>query len=183
MTLTEFSSAGAKVGVTSQIEAARGKELVVRNSRFLIGVTLSCTVLAAFMSACMVLVAMSQVFPVSALTSDRGWAAFRWMLSASAMGSMCPWLWNLGRAMSFCRVVMDRRGADFRLGTKKNPEELFMGWDQVVSVKRRRAGNFYTFAVTAADGSEARYTSYTFFRPQKLARLIAERAGVTIEKS
>lgn len=85
--------------------------------------------------------------------------------------------------MAHCRAQMDERGVEFRLGTKKKPADLFMAWETIASIRRKRVGNAYEFTVAGRDGSVARYTSYTFFRPTKVARLIAERTGLTIEKS
>jgi hypothetical protein len=81
------------------------------------------------------------------------------------------------------RAQVGERGVEFRLGTKKKPADLFMAWETVASIRRKRVGNAYQFTVTGRDGSFAQYTSYTFFRPAKVARLIAERTGLTIEKS
>ena len=49
-------------------------------------------------------------------------------------------------------------------------------------VRRRRGGRSQRFWVLGKDGSQAMFTSYTFFRPKKVARLIGERAGVEIQK-
>jgi hypothetical protein len=53
------------------------------------------------------------------------------------------------------KVKLDERGVVFNTGTKKKPGKLF----------------------------SATFTSYTFLRPGKVARMIAERAGLTIQKS
>jgi len=182
MSASEFPIAQQGVGVTSQIDAVRAKEMVVRNSRFPIAVTMIGGGVALPMAVCMVLVAISQVFPTGDFTAEKGWSAFRWVLSAAVTGSMCPWLWQLGRAMAFYQVVLDRRGVDFHMGARTAPKELFMEWDRIASIVRTRLGNVQVFVVTGTDGSEAKFTSYSFFRPKKLARLIAERAGLTIQK-
>jgi hypothetical protein len=80
------------------------------------------------------------------------------------------------------RVKLDQRGADFNLGTKKKPVELLMLWDKVASVQQKRVGNAQEFTIMGTDGSRATFTSYTFFRPKKVARMIAERAGLSIQK-
>jgi hypothetical protein len=80
-------------------------------------------------------------------------------------------------------VKMDDRGVDFNLGTKKKPVELFMAWDNVASVEQKRVGNAQQFTITGKDGSFARFSSYTFVRPKKIARMIAERVGQTIQRT
>jgi hypothetical protein len=92
-------------------------------------------------------------------------------------------LWNLGRAMAGYQVKLDSRGVDFNLGTKKKPANLFMEWGQIAAIKQRRAGNAQQFWVEGTDGSEARFSSYTFFRPKQVARLIAARTGLAIQKA
>jgi hypothetical protein len=67
-------------------------------------------------------------------------------------------------------------------GTKKNPSDLFFAWDQIAAIKFKRIGNAQQVYVLGKDGSEARLSSYTFFRPKKIARLIADRTGLTIQK-
>jgi hypothetical protein len=80
-------------------------------------------------------------------------------------------------------VKLDERGADFNLGTKKKPRELFMAWEQVSSVQQKRVGNAQEFTILGSNGSRASFTSNTFFRPKKVARMIADRAGLTIQKA
>jgi hypothetical protein len=183
MSTTEFPAPGAGAGITSQIEVTRSRQFVFRNSRFLCYVTISGSFFAAIMGVASVLALFSQVFPLSEFNSDRGWNALRWGLSALAMGFMCPWFWRLGHAMAEYKVVFENRGVTFNLGTKKAPSDLFLPWDQISAIKRRRNGNVQQVWVEGKDGSEVRFSSYTFFRPKKVARLIAERTGLAIQKS
>ena len=74
------------------------------------------------------------------------------------------------------------RGVDFNLGTKKKPGELFMAWEQVAAVQQKRVGQVREYTVLGKDGSRASFTSNTLFRSQRIARMIAERAGLTIQK-
>jgi hypothetical protein len=96
---------------------------------------------------------------------------------------MCLRLFSLGRAMAGYQVRLDNRGVEFSLGTKKKPAELFMEWGQIAAIKQMRVGNAQQFWVEGTDGSEARFSSYTFFRPKKVARLIAARTGLAIQKA
>ena len=183
MSEREFPAPGPGAVINSQIEFNRAKPVVLRNSRFLCWVTMSGSFFAAIMGVCMVLVVFSQVFPLSDLNADRGWSAFKWALSACAMGYMSPWLWSLGRKMANYEVKLDSRGVDFNLGTKKKPQELFLAWDQISAIKHKRVGNVQQYFVFGTDGSQAIFTSYTFFRPKKVARLIASRTGQAIQKA
>jgi hypothetical protein len=186
MSSSEFlgpNQGGLGAGINSQIADHRAKAMVVHNSRILIGVTLLGSLVALFMAVCMVLVVISDLFPVSALNTVRAFNAVQWGVAALATGLMCPWLWKMGRAMANYRVKLDSRGVDFNLGTNKNPQELFMAWDQVAAIKHKRVGNAQQYLVEGIDGSEARFSSYTFFRPKRIARLIAERTGIAIQEA
>ncbi len=180
---SEFPDPGPGAGINSQIAINRAQPVVLRNSRFLIAVTLIGSMAAALMAVGMVLGMFSQLFPFSDLNAARGWSALRWAVSALAMGTMCPWLWKLGRAMAGYEVRMNDRGVEFILGTKKIPSNLSLAWNQIAAIKHKRIGNAQQYWVQGTDGSEARYSSYTFFRPKKVARLIAARAGVTIQEA
>ena len=72
---------------------------------------------------------------------------------------------------------------DFNLGTKNKPSNLSLTWDQIAAIKHKRVGNAQQYFVQGTDGSEARFSSYTFFRPEKVARLIAARTGLTIQEA
>jgi hypothetical protein len=92
-------------------------------------------------------------------------------------------MWKLSRGMAVYKVMLDSRGVNFNLGTKKKPSDLFLAWDQIAAIKHKRVGNAQNYYVLGKDGSEAIFSSYTFFRPKKVARLIAERAGLTIQEA
>ena len=183
MSTTEFPAPGPGAGINSQIEFNRAQPVILRNSRFLIGVTLFGSLTAAIFAVCMVLMVVSLVFLSGGLNADTGWSAFRWAIGALAMSYMAVRLWNLGRAMAGYRVVLDSRGVDFNLGTKKKPSYLFLAWDQITAIKHKRVGNGQQYFVQGTDGSEARFSSYTFFRPKKVARMIADRTGLAIQKA
>lgn len=178
----EFPAPGPGAGINSQIEVLRAVPVVVRNSRFLIGVTRFGSVSAVFMALSMALAAISVLFPLSGFTLARTWNVLGWSFSACATGWMCPWLWKLGMDMANYQVRLDSRGVEFCLGTKKNPQELFLAWDQIVAIKHQRSGNIQIYNIYGSDDSQLQFTSYTFFRPKKLARLIAARAGQSIQQ-
>ena len=183
MSTTEFPPPGPGAGINSQVAANRAKQAVLRNSRFLCWVTMSGSFFAAIMCVCMVLIVFSFAFPTSELTADRGWHAFKWGIGALSMGFICPRLWSLGRAMADYQVLLDNRGVTFNLGTKRKPSDLFLAWEQIDAIKHRRNANVHQYYVLGKNGSEARFSSYTFFRPKKVARLIADRTGLAIQKA
>jgi hypothetical protein len=183
MSTTGFPAPGPGAGITSQIEMYRATPVVSVNSRFLIGVTMICSIIFAFFAVCMVLMVFS-IFS-SGVGSGGGnlYNALWWGAGALAFGYGCPRFWKLSRAMANYRVMMDSRGAMFNLGTKKQPSDLFFAWDQIAAIRHKRIGNAQQYWVIGRDGSEARFSSYTFFRPKKVARLIQERTGLAIQEA
>jgi hypothetical protein len=39
--------------------------------------------------------------------------------------------------MAGYRVMLDSRGVNFNLGTKKKPSDLFLAWDQIAAIKHK----------------------------------------------
>lgn len=183
MSTTGFPAPGPGAGITSQIASVRATPVVVHNSRFLIGVTMICSVIFAFFAVCFALMVFSVLSSGGGFSGGNLYNAFWWGAGALAFGYSCPRLWKLSRAMANYRVTMDGNGAMFNLGTKKQPSDLFLAWDQIAAIRHKRVGNAQQYWVTGRDGSEARFSSYTFFRPKHVARLIAERTGLAIQEA
>jgi hypothetical protein len=173
---------GTRGIVTAQIEANRAKVVVVHNSRIYIGTILLISLGAAFISISSVLVVVSQIFPFSALTVARGMSAAQWAFGAFFFAFMCSFMWTMAKKLAFCGAKLDSSGVQFNLGSKRAPVRVFLPWDKIVAVQQQRVGNLIQFTVRTADGTYARYSSYTFLRPKKVARLIAERTGIAIQK-
>jgi hypothetical protein len=175
------SASSPGTGITSEIASKRATAVVLRNSRIGIAFTYIGSIVFAFFAICMALMVFS-VLSSGGLSAGNAYNAFWWGFGALACGYTCPRLWMLARRGTDYEVQMDGRGANFILGTKKQPSNLFLAWDQIAAIQRKRVGNAQQFTVFGKDGSQARYSSYTFFRPVKVARLIAERTGLQIQK-
>ena len=161
---------------------SRSQPLVLRNSRVLIWATRGMSLFAAFIAVSLMLLALSVLFPLDDLTISKGREGALWVLRAMIAGAACPWLWGLARAMGEHQILLNGQGVEFRLGTRKRPADLFLAWDQITEIKSRRSGLDQQYLVEGRDGSEATISSYAFFRPRKVARLIAGRAGLAIHK-
>ena len=168
--------------VNAQIEANRAWVVVAHNSRIYIGTIFLIGLSSALIGICAVLMAFSLIFPISAFTVARGLSAAQWGFSGILMVSMCPFLWKMARKLAYCSARLDSNGVQFNLGTRRAPDQLFMPWDQITAIQQHRVGNAWQFTIQGADGSYAQYSSYTFLRPKKVARLIAERTGLAIQK-
>jgi len=156
---------------------------VIHNSRLLCWGTIFVGICSAFIGVCMMFMIVTLLTPWSALSFMRVLGAVQWALGGLMMCMMCPALWKWGQAMLHKTVKLDEQGADFSLGTSKDPRHVFLPWEQIESVVHKRVGNAQQFTVTASDGSYAQFTSYTFFRPRHVARLISERAGKPIQSA
>jgi len=164
------------------MEMYRATPVVLVNSRLLIAVTMFGSIISAFFAVCMALMVFS-IFSTGGSSGGNLYNALWWGFGALAFGYGCPRLWILARAMANYKIILDGRGAMFNLGTKKQPSDLFLAWDQIAAIRHKRVGNAQQYYVLGRDGSEARFSSYTFFRPKKVARLIAERTGLAIQKA
>jgi len=183
MSTTGFPPPGPGAGITSQIAMLRATPVVVRNSRFLLGFTMICSILFGVIAVCMALMVVSIFSTGGASGGGNLFSALRWGVAALAFGYACPRFWKLSRAMANHKAMMDARGVMFNLGTKKQPADLFLAWDQIAAISHKRVGNAQQYWVIGRDGSEARFTSYTFYRPKKVAHLIAERTGLPIQEA
>ena len=180
MSTTGFPAPGPGAGITSQIAMYRATPVAIHNSRLLIGFNMVCSILFGVFAVCMALM----VFSIYSSGGSRDlFSALRWGVAALAFGYACPRFWKLARAMAGYKATMDSRGVLFNLGTKKQPSDLFLAWDQIAAIRHKRVGNAQQYLVIGRDGSEARFSSYTFFRPKKVARLIAERTGLAIQEA
>jgi len=173
-----FPASGPGAGITSQIEMNRATPMVFRNSRLGIGMIYVLSVVMAFLAFCMAIMVMS------VLSSGGGFTnVFWWGVGALGFGYGCPLWWIRARGMTGYSVTLDGRGANFNLGTKKKPSGVFFAWDEIAAITRKRVGNSQQYSVQAKDGREARFGSYTFLSPGKVASLIAERTGLAIQKA
>jgi len=145
--------------------------------------TMGMGIVAVPLGICMVFEGGSLLIPLNAITFLGVLAAAQWILGGFLMCMMLPWTWKWGARLLAVNVKLDARGVDLNLGTKKKPIEMFVAWDQLASVQQKRVGKIWQFIITAKDGRWASYTTNSFFRSIHVARTIAERAGLTIQKS
>jgi hypothetical protein len=180
----EFPAAGVGAGMDAHLQSLRAHPLVARNSRIFVALTYVGSVIAAVMGVLILIIVGSRLFPVQPepWSFDRVAGAASWAFWACVFFSMSPWLWSRASAMSQHSVRMDERGVEFDLGTKIKPVKLFLAWENITAIRRKRIQGGQQYTVVATDGGYALFTSFTFFRPKKIARLIAARCGLTIEK-
>ena len=65
----------------------------------------------------------------------------------------------------------------------ESTETLRLDWGQVGAIRSDRRGGSQTYTVIGRDGAWVDFSYYTFFRPNKLAQLIARRSGQPIQRA
>jgi hypothetical protein len=174
-------NAGA-VGITAEIAEHRSKTVVLHNSRIYCWGVMFLGLCSAFIGVCMALMALSLVIPPAVISFMTVLAAVQWGLGGVTFCTVCPAFWKWGRGLAMKRVTLNESGVDFRLGNKKTPVQLFMNWDNVSSVQRKKVATGQEYTVAGKDGSYASFTSKTFLRSERVARMIAERAGLAVQQ-
>jgi hypothetical protein len=104
------------------------------------------------------------------------------IVSGAVMAGAGLQTWWLGLSVTFYEARLDPGGVHFRLGAKERPDEKSFAWDQIASINHKRVANYQYFAIVGKDDRLVEYTPYTFFRPKKLSRFIAARAGQPIRE-
>lgn len=167
-------------GVSQQLHLVGERPTLLRNNRLLIFLTYLGSITALFISLGMVFVALTTIFPLSAMTLDRFAAAALWVVGAWLMAMSQVFLWRQGNLMAYCSVLLDSYGAHFKLGNTENAKEVFMPWNGIEAVHYKRIQNAQKFTILGTDTSTVTFTSYAFYRPRRVARIIAERAGLPL---
>jgi hypothetical protein len=156
--------------------------VVYRNGRWFRGFSWTVIVGAALMSALMVMMAFSSVFPLSGFSFGRAISIFFYLVGAASFASMCTALAKYVQRLCFYHVQLDMEGVEFLFGTKKKPELVRMQWAQISAVRYKRVANEHLFTVVGNDGSSASFSSNTFFGAKKIARRIAAHANQLVQE-
>jgi hypothetical protein len=168
------------LGIRRQVNLSGAHPILLRNNRILIFLSFLGSIAALFVALCMVLVSLTSIFPLSAMSLDRGAAGALGFLGAWLMAMAQVYLWRQGHMMAQCSVLLGDDGAHFRLGNTENAREAFMPWNGIEAVHYKRISNAHKFTILGMDSSTVTFTSYSFYRPKRVARLIAERAGLPL---
>ena len=167
-------------GMRQKVDLSGAHPILLRNNRILIFLSFLGSIVALGVALCMVLVSLTSIFPLSAMNLDRGAAAALGVLGAWLMAMAQVYLWRQGQLMAHCSVLLDNYGAHFRLGNTDDAREAFMPWNGIEAVHYKRIPNAQKFTILGTDSSTVTFTSYRFYRPKRVARLIAERAGLPL---
>ena len=167
-------------GVRRPIHLTGRQPMLLRNNRVLIFLSYLGSLVALGVGLCMVAVAATYFFPVRSLNLDRFAAGALFGFGAWLMAMSQVYLWRQGNLMANCSVLLDARGAHFSLGKTGEGEEVFMPWSEIEAVHYKRFENAQKFTILGADSTTVTFTSYSFYRPRRVARMIAEHAGLPL---
>lgn len=169
-------------GIRQHVSTPGTEPVLLRNSRLLIFLSLLGSLAALFVALGMIAVALTAFFPLRALTADRFAAGMLWAIGAWLMAMSQVYLWRQGNVMSNCSILLDNHGAHFRFGDQKNATEAFVRWNEIAAVQYKRISNAKKFTILSKDTNIVTFTSHSFYRPRRVARLIAQRAGLPLQR-
>lgn len=155
---------------------------VYRNDGFLVGLVKFSGVVALLMAALFFIGGILKVWDTQEPMLHKIGGLSGVTISALFTVALALYMWTQGNRMAFYQISLENDGLRIRLGTQKNPQEEFFVWDQIAAVKYWRVVNVQYGSVTGQAGNAVEWSSYTFFRPKKVARLIAARAGQSLQK-
>jgi hypothetical protein len=167
-------------GVSQHVHLLGARPTLLRNNRVLIFLTYFGSIASLIISLSMAFVALTTIFPLSAMNLDKFAAGALWVLGAWLMAMSQVFLWRQGKLMAHCSVLLDSYGAHFKLGNTNGAKEVFMPWNGIAAVHYKRVPDAQKFTVLGTDTSMVTFTSHAFYRPKRVARLIAERAGLPL---
>lgn len=169
-------------GMNPGIDNTGAKPVIFRNSRFFIAWIMFFGVAGMAIGLGMTVAAYQEFFTHRHYVFIKALNVIQWaggsFLTASLGLTMC----RVGLRMTYYQARLDSRGVDFRLGSRKSPQEQFFSWDEIAAVKHKRIPNNEYYAVIGKDNRLADFTIYTFFRAKKLARQIAANASQSIQE-
>jgi len=156
----------------------------IRNSRIYLGSLLLVSIGAWLIAPCCVIVALTELFPLSRLSFNRGIGALSWLCGAAIIAGMGRQMWVWARSMAQNRLLLDAAGAHFSFfsGVRGKPKEVSVAWHEIDSVTSRRDGNLMIYTVACQGGRRVVFTPLTFLRAKHVARLIAAGAGKTLTR-
>ncbi len=155
---------------------------IFRNSRFFTGMVKFSGVVTLLLAAIFFFAGVMKVSHTPESTLHKTVGLLGVMIAAVFTVGLALYMWGQGGRMAFYQVGFGNDGLRFRLGTEKNPHEQFFAWDDIAAVEYKRIINIQSGSVVGKDNRLVEFSSYTFFRPKKLVKLIAGRAGLPIRE-
>jgi len=155
--------------------------IIFRNSWLMIGMYLALGAASAVIALCSVMMVVYEWFMPKHQSFWTIFGGVQWAGGAYCFALMGLQMWRTGVRTAHYQARLDSRGVDFRLGTKKKPITQFFGWDEIAAIMHKRQPMSEFYAGIGKDKRSVTFTIFTFFRPKKLARLIAAQSGRTIQ--
>lgn len=153
-----------------------------RNSRFLIAITIIGAIIGLCMAVGMLLIALTQVISWRSHAWDSSLSIVSWFFAAFCSAGIALFVWRIGLTMCHSEARLNSEGVDFRQDGANFEQKQFVEWNKIAAIRHTRSGNCQRYAVLSKDGSATEFTSYTFFRPRRLAKEIAHHCGQPIRE-
>jgi hypothetical protein len=164
------------------MENASAESFIFRNNRFWLAIVMISAFVAAAFALGSFVGGLVAIVPLRGFNFHRLMTVISLIVTGAVMAGMGLQMWWLSQSMAFYEARLDPGGVHFRLGSKDRPDEKSFAWDQITSINHKRVASYQYFSIVGTDDRLVEYTSYTFFRPKKLSRLIAARAGQPIRE-
>lgn len=153
-------------------------DAVIRNSRIALALLSVGGVFSVAFGVLFMLMAVAGMFPLSELHGARLAAAGATGATGFYAAVLGRFTWRMARAMVNNEVRLDAEGARCRFPTG----ETSIRWSDVTGITQDRTRGWVAYNIGLRDGSEVRFTSTTFLRPNHVALRIAAGSGQQLTK-
>ena len=153
-----------------------------RNSRLFLAFILLLGILFGIFSLGALALTLSAAGELLPLSADSVYTVLASALMTLSFTQMSLWLVRQSRLMANNHARLDARGIEFSYGSKRSPRKMFLSWAEITVVYNWRLPQGQAYRVETSADNYAEFSSYTFFRPKKLATLIAKRTGRPIQR-
>jgi hypothetical protein len=166
------------MSVTAQVPVISTE--TIQNSR---GILAVCALFSVASWALVAIGAMMTISELIQLKSAGVWsvvAALQWLVFAYCFFLVGQMFWRLSVKAWNSRVILHSAGVSFHYPEAGGYKDFSMPWGVIDSVSHKRVGNYQTYTVHGNDGGYFTFNSYTFMRPKKIAKRIADACGKPI---
>ncbi len=157
-------------------------DAVFRNSRLFLAGILLLSIVFGFCCLCGIVLTLGAIGKLLPISADSIYSVVAWAFTTLSCGLMSLWLFRQGRRMSYNHALLNAAGIEFHYGPKRTPRKFFLAWAAINAIRTWRLPHGQAYRVETSSENFVEFSSYTFFRPKKLAMLIAQRTNCAIER-
>lgn len=173
---------GRAIAATSSNPAApaNSRTVIFHNNGFVAAISLTFGVLALVIGPGAFFLTLNPLMRMHNFSIWPLYAALNWAFVMYCMFALGWSLLKLGWRMANFRAKLAADGVEFRLGPRKTPQLQYFPWDQIAQINQKCAPGSRYYSVVGKNHDSVEFTTYTFFRPQKLAQQISQRSHIAI---